>query len=201
MNIAKVSLFVLLSLPLARLGQQIAVELHTPGAALGADPGEAVVRFLGEWTLILLLATLCVSSIARLSARSRLVVLRRTVGLFAFAYSCLHLLAYAGFLAGFSWSELVGDFTLRPYIMVGMAAFAMLLPLAVTSTRNWQLRLGGNWRRLHRLIYPAALFGVVHLAWLTKDGYGEVAAYGAVLALLFAERAYSWRTRQAPVGA
>lgn len=193
MRAAKVTAFCLLSLPLAWLAVQVLGEIQQPGSALGADPGEAVVLQLGEWTLRFLLLTLCVSTLRRLVGWPGVLRLRRMVGLFAFSYLCLHLLAYVGLLAGFSLQAVVDDLTQRPYIMVGMLAVALLLPLAVTSTRAWQRRLGRSWQRLHRLIYPAAVFAIVHLAWLTKDGYAEVALYAGVLALLFGERLWAKR--------
>ena len=193
MRAAKVATFVTLCLPLAWLASQIVAEIAQPGSALGADPGEAVVLHLGEWTLRVLLLTLCVSTARRLLGLGRLLQLRRMVGLFAFTYLCLHVLAYAGLLAGFDWVAVVDDLTERPYIMVGMLAFVMLLPLAVTSTRGWQRRLGRNWRRLHTLVYPAALAGIVHLVWLTKDGYAEATLYAVLLGFLLAERAWSRR--------
>lgn len=185
---AKVVAFVVLCLPLLWLGWQMLAEVRMPGSALGADPGEAVVLHLGQWTLRMLLLTLCVSSFRRLFGWTWLARFRRMVGLFAFSYLCLHILGYAALLAGFDWRSVIDDLTKRPYVTVGMGAFALLMPLAVTSTRGWQRRLGKRWQRLHRLIYPAAMLGLVHLAWLTKDGFAEVALYLVVLVLLLGER-------------
>jgi len=192
--VGKMIAFACLCLPLGLLVYDILAEIQQPGSALGADPGEAVVLHLGDWTLRVLLLTLCVSTLRRRAGWSWLARWRRMVGLFAFSYLCLHLAAYVGFLAGFDARAVLDDLTERPYIMVGMAAFGMLLPLAWTSTRGWQRRLGTAWVRLHRLIYPAAVLAIAHLAWLTKDGYAEVAVYSAVLGLLLAERAWSRRS-------
>ncbi len=193
MRLIKAWVFLALSAPLVWLGVLVAAEIDQPGSALGADPGEAVVAFLGQWTLRMVLLTLCVSSLRRRLGWTWMARLRRMIGLFAYTYLCLHLSAYVGFLAGFDWRSVVEDFTERAYITAGMAAFVLLTPLALTSTRGWQRRLGRRWRQLHWLIYPAAVLGIVHLVWLTKDGYGEVIVYALWLALLFGERWVSAR--------
>jgi sulfoxide reductase heme-binding subunit YedZ len=181
-------LFLALCLPLAWLGYAIVGELSQPGSMLGADPGEAVVLFLGEWGLRLLLLTLAVTSLRRLTGWRELVGYRRMVGLFSFTYLALHLAAYVALLAEFDWRLVVEDFSDRAYITVGLGGFGLLVPLAITSTRGWQRRLGRRWRRLHRLVYPAVFLGLLHLVWLTKDGYGEVAAYGVLFILMMLER-------------
>lgn len=183
-------MFAFLSLPLVWLGDAVARELADPGSALGADPGEAVVMYLGRWTLRVLLVTLSVSSLRRLMGLSWLVRSRRMIGLWGFTYLCLHLLAYLGLLSEFDWRLVLEDFVERTYITAGMLALLLLTPLAVTSTKGWQRRLGRNWQRLHRLIYPALGLGLIHLAWLTKDGYGEVVLYGVVFGFLMLERIY-----------
>ena len=118
----KLALFGLLALPLIFLGVDIAAELTEPGSRLGADPGQAVVIYLGEWSLWMLLAVLTVSTGRRVLSQPKLIRYRRMVGLFAFAYLCLHLLAYVGFLAGFAWQQVLEDVTDRPYISVGFLA-------------------------------------------------------------------------------
>ena len=188
MRLLKLSLATLLLLPGAWLAYAMAQELAQPGSVLGADPGEAVVLHLGEWGLRILLLTLCVSTLRRLLGKPQLGQLRRLMGLFAFFYLALHVIAYIGLLAGFDWQMVGADFIERPYSIVGLLGFVALLPLAVTSTRGWRRRLGANWQRLHRLVYPAVAFGLVHLWWLTKDGFGELLIYGLVFAALLAER-------------
>ncbi len=178
----------LLVAPAAYLAWQLGRELIEPGSALGADPGEAVVLFLGEWSLRVLLATLAVASLARLLRFSPLIRVRRTVGLFAFAYVVAHFLAYLGFLAVFDWTLIVEDLSERRYITVGFLALLLLVPLALTSTRGWQRRLGRRWKRLHRLIYLIVPLGLVHLFWLTKDGYGEPVLLASIYVLLMLER-------------
>ena len=143
-------IFLLLGVPLMVLGYDLAGELRLPGSRLGADPGKAVLLYLGEWGLWMLLATLSVSSLRRLTGQAALMRYRRMIGLYAFAYLCLHFLAYLGFLAGFEWRRIVEDLSERPYITVGFLALLALVPLAVTSTGGWRRRLGRRWIRLHR---------------------------------------------------
>jgi len=176
------------ALPLAWLAWAVSVELGSPGAVLGADPGEAVVHHLGQWGQRILLLALAVTPLRRRLGWPDLARLRRLVGLFAFVYLSLHFLAYLAFLAAFDWAAIVEDLTRRSYLIAGALGLLGLIPLAVTSTRGWQRRLGRRWQQLHRLAYLACGFGLVHLWWLTKDGYGEVLAYTVIYLLLMAER-------------
>ncbi len=187
--------FVALAAPLAWLGWAVIGELEAPGSRLGADPGEAVVLFLGEWSMRMLLLALAVSTLRRRLGASRLLRVRRMVGLFAFAYVAVHFLAYLGFLAEFDWRVIEEDLLERTYITVGFLALCLLVPLAVTSTNGWQRRLRQRWRRLHRLIYVIVPLALLHLFWLTKDGYGEPLAYLAIYTLLMLERLVSERGR------
>lgn len=199
-NLLKPAAWILLSLPLAWLAFAIYQEAQVPGSALGADPGEAVLLFLGEWGIRTLLLALSVSTLRRRLGYAPLLRIRRLVGLFAFAYLSLHFSFYLGFFAEFDWRLILEDLSERPYITVGFAALLMLLALAVTSTNGWQRRLRRRWRQLHRLVYPASALGLLHLWWLTKDGYGEVVAYSVWLALLCLDRlqdAWAKRTSRA----
>ena len=200
LKLLKPAFIVLLSVPAGWLGYAVASEFSEPGSVLGADPGEAVVLHLGEWTLRVLLLTLAVSPLRRRLGWTWLVRLRRSIGLWAFAYLCLHLTAYLGLLAEFDWRLVVEDFTERSYITAGMLALLLLIPLAITSTRGWQRRLGRGWQRLHRLIYLAMGLGLVHLTWLTKDGYGEVVLYGGLFGVLMLERIYHEREKRRRAG-
>jgi sulfoxide reductase heme-binding subunit YedZ len=176
------------ALPLVWLAWAVAGELATPGSRLGADPGEAVTQYLGEWGLRLLLLTLAISPLHRRLHWRGAIRWRRILGLFAFGYLLLHALAYAGLLAEFDLDLVIDDLVRRPYITVGALALLLLTPLAVTSTRAWQRRLGRDWRRLHRLVYAAAVLGLLHLFWLTRDGYGEWLLYLLIFMLLMVER-------------
>ena len=186
---AKPALFLALATPFGLLAHDFWRELQQPGIAFGADPGEAVTRLLGEWAIRMLMLTLAVSPAARLLKRPRLVRHRRTCGLFAFAYAVAHFTAYFALLAGLSFGGVIEDFIERPYITAGIAGLLCLVPLAATSTRGWQRRLRHNWRRLHRLVYAIGALACIHLAWLSKGGFGEAALYSGVLAVLLGERA------------
>ena len=155
---------------------------------MGPDPNDELVRTLGAWGLRFLLLALAVSPASRLASMPGLVRFRRMVGLWAFAYVVLHVNAYLGVLAGYRLATIAEDVFERPYITAGLAALLLLVPLAVTSTRGWQRRLGRRWRLLHRLVYPAAIAAWTHLLWLSKGGFMDPFVYGAVLAVLLGER-------------
>ena len=177
------------------LAVAVAGELQSPGSRLGADPGEAVVQQLGEWSIRLLMLTLSVSSLRRLCKAPRLLRLRRMLGLFAFTYVSLHFVAYLGLLAEFDWALILGDLTDRTYITAGFFALLLLVPLAVTSTSGWQRRLKRRWALLHQPVYGIALLALLHLFWLTKDGYGEPLLYLLWYLLLMAERLFDRQRR------
>lgn len=166
--------------------------------ALGADPGKEIMLFLGEWTLLMLMAALSVTPLQYL-LKVKLVPFRRMLGLFAFFYASLHLSAYLVFLLGFEFTELWADVVKRPYITVGFLAFLGMVPLAITSTRRMQRRLGRNWKRLHRLIYPIAVLAIIHFIWQTRSDFTEPLMYSAALALLLTLRVVkSTRNRSIP---
>jgi sulfoxide reductase heme-binding subunit YedZ len=158
-------------------------------AGLGANPIEAITHATGDWTLRFLLITLAITPLRRLSGWNRVIGFRRMLGLFAFFYGTLHLLTYLWLDKFFAWSDILHDIPRRPFITVGFSAFVLLVPLALTSTAASIRRLGGRrWRALHRPIYVAALFGVIHYWWLVKADTTLPATYLSILALLFAVR-------------
>jgi sulfoxide reductase heme-binding subunit YedZ len=171
----------ILLLCLVPLGWLIAAALL---GGLGANPIETVTRNLGEWALRLLLLTLAVTPLRRLTGWRTVVQLRRMLGLFSFFYALLHLLSYLVLEQFFYWPEIWADLLKRPYITVGMVSLLLLLPLAITSTTGWMRRLGRNWQRLHRLIYPAAIAAVLHFYMLVKADTREPLIYAALLTLL-----------------
>lgn len=188
--------FALLALPGVWLVFAIVGEANAPGSQLGADPVAAVVDFLGEWGLRMLLLALSVSPLRRVTGWSWLARLRRMVGLFAFTYIALHFLAFTALIVGWDWSALLTEIIERPYVTVGFAALLLLLPLAITSTAGWQRRLRRRWLQLHKLVFVAVGLGLLHLAWLTKDGYAELSLYILVFALLLGERWWHARSQQ-----
>ena len=156
---------------------------------LGANPVEALLHHFGEWSLRLMLATLAITPLRRLTGWSQAVRLRRMLGLFAFFYAALHLATYVVLDRSLLVEEVLEDLTERPYIMVGFAAFVLLVPLAATSTNAMVRRLGGRrWRLLHRLAYFAAAAGVVHFWWLVKADVRAPLIHAAILALLLVLR-------------
>ena len=152
---------------------------------LGANPVETLIHHFGEWALRLMLVTLAVTPLRRLTGWNQAVRLRRMLGLFAFFYAGLHLATYVVLDRSLLVEEILDDLTERPYIMVGFAAFVLLVPLAATSTNAMVRRLGGRrWRALHRIVYIAAAGGVIHYWWLVKADVREPFIYAALLAIL-----------------
>ena len=161
---------------------------------LGANPVEAALNQLGLLALVFLLASLAPSALKQLWGWTWPQRLRRMLGLFAFAYASLHLLVYVALDQRFAWATLLEDVTKRRFIAVGFAAWALLVPLALTSTNASVRRLGfPRWQRLHRLAYLAGAAGVVHFVWRVKKDLTEPLVYGGVLLLLLALRVPRWR--------
>lgn len=160
---------------------------------LGADPVKSLEREMGEWGLRFIIAGLAVTPLRRLLGIN-LLKYRRALGLLAYFYVCLHLLAYLVLDQGLDWRAIWTDIVKRPYITFGMAGFLMLLPLAATSWNGAIRRLGGRaWNRLHRLVYPAALAGAVHYILLVKSWPPEPLIYGGIiLALLGLRLNWAW---------
>ncbi len=191
--IIKPLIFVAALVPLALLVSDAVAD------ALGPNPVEAIRLRTGDWTLRFLLITLAVTPVRRLSGWNALIRVRRMLGLFAFFYACLHLITYLWLDQGFYWSGIVEDVVERPYITIGVASFLLLVPLAATSTNGMVRRLGGKrWRRLHRLVYPAAFAGVFHYLWLVKADTREPLIYLAVLVGLMLLR-LPWRGWRIPI--
>ncbi len=181
--VVKAGLFAAALVPFAAL----AFNAFTGG--LGANPVEAITHTTGEWTLRLLLATLTVTPLRHLTGWMWLTRLRRMVGLFAFFYLMLHFATYAVLDASLDLAYIVEDVADRLYITAGFAAFVMLVPLAATSTNAMVRRLGPvRWRRLHRLVYAAALGGVLHFLWLVRADLLEPLIHAGILAALLAAR-------------
>ncbi|MCV2446080.1 sulfite oxidase heme-binding subunit YedZ [Paracoccus sp. DMF] len=156
----------------------------TLAGGLGVDPVRDIEHRLGRTALYFLLATLAVTPLLRLT-RLNLMRFRQALGLICFAYVGCHLLAWVVFDMGFLWAQMLRDIVKRPYLVFGMLAFAMLLALAVTSNRFSIRRMGRNWRRLHRLIYPAALLAAIHWLWALKVWESwPLMILGAILLLL-----------------
>ncbi|WLI13511.1 MULTISPECIES: protein-methionine-sulfoxide reductase heme-binding subunit MsrQ [Pseudomonas] len=155
---------------------------------LGPDPGKVLVDRLGQGTLVLLLITLSMTPLQKLTGWPGWIAVRRQLGLWCFAYVVLHLSGYTAFILGFDWSQLGIELRKRPYIIVGVLGFLCLLALAVTSNRYSQRRLGARWKKLHRLVYVALGLGLLHMLWIVRADLKEWAIYASIGALLLVLR-------------
>lgn len=165
---------------------------------LGPDPSAAIAFATGKTTIWLLAITLAITPLRRLSPRLNwLIKFRRLFGLFAFFYATLHMLTYVALYSGFSLAAMESDIAQRRFITMGVVAYLLLVPLALTST-TWAIRkLGGkNWNRLHKLVYAAAICGVIHYWWQVKTGVLSPLRLTIVLTvLLLARPALNWWQR------
>lgn len=183
----KPAVFVLALLPLAVLVTGIFTR------SLGANPAEALIRGLGDWTLRFLCLALAVTPLRQWTGWSALARLRRMLGLYAFFYAALHFLAYTWLDMGFEWGEIARDIGKRPFILVGTAAGLLLLPLAATSFNAAIRRLGAaRWQLLHRGVYAVAGLAILHFYWMraAKNDFAEVAVYAATLGVLLGWRVW-----------
>lgn len=186
---AKPALFVLALVPLTSL--VAGVVNHT----LGANPAEALIRSLGDWTLRFLCLTLAVTPLRQWTGLTALARFRRMLGLFTAFYATVHFSAYAVFDMGLDRADIVRDVAKRPFILVGTAAFALLLPLAATSFNRAIRALGAQrWQQLHRAVYVIAGLAILHFFWMRagKRNFTEVFVYAAILGVLLGWRVY-WR--------
>jgi len=185
----KLPVFALCLVPLGKLAWRA---LHQD---LTANPIEYITHQTGDWTLIFVVITLAVTPVRKLLHLPELIRYRRMLGLFAFFYGFLHFSTWIGLDKFFDWTEMLHDVRKRPFITAGFTGFALMIPLAVTSTAGWIRRLGGKrWLALHRLIYVTAIAGVVHYYWLVKSDVRKPLFYGALVVLLFAVRVGFWFT-------
>ena len=168
---------------------QLAYRFYTDN--LTANPIEYITRFTGSWALIILITSLAVTPLRRITGWNALISFRRMLGLFAFFYAALHFATYMFLDLFFDFSAIAKDIIKRPYITVGFTAFVLMIPLAITSTTAMIRRLGKRWQQLHYLVYLIAILGVVHFYWLVKADIRRPMQYGAVLALLLGYRLFS----------
>jgi sulfoxide reductase heme-binding subunit YedZ len=183
--IIKPMVFVLAIMPLTLLCLRV---LNIYGAALGPNPIETVQDYLGIWGLRFILISLAITPVAWLIKKPWPIRLRRMLGLFAFTYCSLHFLAWLVLDQSLDISAIVSDVIKRPFITLGTLALLLLIPLAVTSTKGWQKRLGARWGNLHRLVYPAAVLVCWHYYWQVKLDTIDALVYCAVLGVLLGVR-------------
>ena len=155
---------------------------------LTANPIEYITRFTGSWALIILLASLGITPLRKITGWNDLIKFRRMLGLFAFFYVVLHFSTFVVLDHFFDFERIVKDIYKRPYVTAGFTAFVLLIPLALTSTAGMIRRLGKRWQQLHRLVYVAAVAGVIHFYWLVKADIRRPVQYAAVLLLLLGYR-------------
>lgn len=168
---------------------------------LTANPIQEITHRTGKTALILLILTLVVTPVNRHFRLPDLVPLRKRLGLYAFLYATLHLSIFVGIDYFFDWELILLELNEKLYVLVGFTAWLSLLPLAVTSTKGWQRRLGKRWKLLHRLIYGAAGAVILHYLWLVKSDIREPLAYGVGVALLLTLRlppVRRWLPRRSP---
>ena len=192
---AKPVLFALCLLPLAWLVYGAAAD------RLGANPAEALIRSTGDWTLRMLCLTLAVTPLRLALALPALARFRRMLGVYTFFYAALHLLCYGWFDMGLDFSEIARDVAKRPFILVGVCAFVLLLLLAATSFNRAIRWLGARrWQRLHRCVYLIAGLAILHFFWMRagKNDFAEVAVYAAILGALLLARPLLRRGRAGP---
>ncbi len=164
---------------------------------LSVNPIEDITHRTGDWTLRFLLLTLAVTPFRWLSGWNEVIRYRRMLGLFTFWYASLHFSTYIVFDHFFDIRSIADDVIERKYVTAGFLGFVLMLPLAVTSTQGWIRRLGKRWSVLHRLIYVAAVAGVVHFLWLVKLETSEPLVYAAVLSGLFLVRVVRRKIKRA----
>ena len=183
----KLPIFVLCLVPLVQLVWRA---LHNH---LTANPIEYITHQTGDWTLIFVVITLAVTPARKLLRVPELIRFRRMLGLFAFFYGFLHFSTWVGLDKFFDCAEMLADVRKRTFITAGFTGFALMIPLALTSTAGWIRRLGGKrWLALHRLIYVTAIAGVVHYYWLVKSDARKPLFYSALVTLLLALRIGFW---------
>ena len=135
---------------------------------LGPEPVDRIINHFGEWTLIFILLTLSMTPMKKITKSLEWIKFRRMLGLFAFFYASIHMLSYVGLDYRFDFKPIINDVLKKKFIFIGFSAWLLLIPLAVTSSEKMVRLLKQNWKKIHRLIYVIAIFGVLHFIWLSK---------------------------------
>ena len=181
-KIYKPSLFFLSLIPL------IVIIYKTFTNNLGPEPIKEITHHTGEWALLFIVFTLAMSPLKKITNLNIWVSFRRMFGLFAFFYASLHLMTYVGLDYRFDLENISKDILTKKFIFIGFAAWLLLVPLAITSSKKMMSILKHNWKKLHRLIYVVAIFAVVHFIWLVKRDLTEPLIYLFVILVLLAFR-------------
>ena len=152
---------------------------------LGPDPIKKIMHHFGEWSLIFICLTLAMTPLQRITISNVWVRHRRMLGLFVFFYVSVHLLVYVGLDYRFDWNSISDDLIKKKYIYIGFSAWLLLIPLALTSSQKMMIKLKSNWKKLHRLIYVIAAFGILHFIWMSKTIFFEPLIYLIIIVVLF----------------
>jgi len=193
----KVLVFILCLVPVGLLARKFfgvhPTDMSTWGEGLGANPLEVITHSTGDWTIRFLLITLTITPLRKITHQNWMIRFRRMLGLFAFFYGTLHLFTYLWFDKNFVVHDMIEDIAKRRFITMGVLGYALMLPLALTSTA-WAIRkMGGKrWQALHRLIYFSAIAGVIHYIWLVKADLTKPLQYGVILGVLLLYRMVVW---------
>ena len=183
-KLIKPLVFILALLPLALLLLRILQN------NLGPDPVQELSLETGEWTLRFLIIALAMTPLRRITNQVEFTRHRRMIGLYALFYATLHLIVWLMFVLEFRWFAIAEEILERPYITVGFSAYLILLALGITSPKFMVRKLGKNWKRLHKLVYLAAILGVLHLLWILRLDITPAVFYGALVAFLLGYRAW-----------
>ena len=155
---------------------------------LGPEPIKEITHHTCEWTLLFLIFTLSMTPLKKLTNLTIWISFRRMFGLFAFFYASLHLMTYVGLDYRFDLNSISKDVLTKKFIFIGFAAWLLMVPLAITSSKKMIALLKHNWKKLHKLIYVISIFGVIHFIWLVKKDLTEPLIYLAIIILLLAFR-------------
>ncbi len=185
----KLTLFLVCLLPLALLFNGAVTN------SLGVNPVETIIRTTGDWTLYFLLITLSVTPARKLLGFKSLIRYRRMLGLYAFFYGCMHFLSYIWFDQFFDIAEIFKDIVKRPFITLGFISLLLMSLLAITSTNKMMQRLKRNWKRVHQLVYPIAIMGVLHFFMMTKADYKQPLILATILLTLLGYRLLVFRIK------
>lgn len=165
---------------------------------LGPDPAQELAKLTGIWALRFLILALALTPLRLMTNQAEFVRNRRMLGLFAWFYATVHFMVWMTFLLEFQWGRIAAEIIERPFITVGFCSYVILLALAVTSPKFMVRKLGRNWKRLHKLVYVAAILAVIHLLWILRTDVGEAVLYGGLVAILLGYRAFHKYRRSVP---
>jgi sulfoxide reductase heme-binding subunit YedZ len=186
--------FISPALFIAALSPGLWLAYRASSGRLSVNPIEDITLTTGIWALRFLLISLAITPIRRITGWQRVIQYRRMLGLFAFFYATLHLLTYLALDQGLAFEYILPDIVKRPYITMGMLAFTLMVPLALTSTKGWIRRLGRRWQLLHRLVYVSGVAACLHFLWKVMIPIGEPVYYAAILGALLVFRV-AWKFR------